>query len=42
MLLTPRAFVRFLDGHLGQSRRIAFMPAEYTRQIGTLESDLHE
>lgn len=40
MLLTPRAFVRFLDGRLGQTQRIAFVPGEYTRQIGTLESDL--
>jgi hypothetical protein len=40
MLLTPRDFVRFLDGRLGQVQQIAFVPGEFTRLIGTLESKL--
>jgi len=40
MLLNPRAFVAFLDGRLGQIQRIAFVPGEFSRQIGTLESNL--
>jgi hypothetical protein len=40
MLLHPRHFVGFLDGRYGDVQRIAFIPGELTRQIGTLESHL--
>lgn len=40
MILAPRHFVRFLDGRYGSVQRIAFVPGELTRQIGTLESHL--
>jgi hypothetical protein len=40
MLLSPRDFVRFLDGRYGDVQRIAFVPGDLSRQIGTLESNL--
>jgi hypothetical protein len=40
MLLSPRDFVRFLDGRLGTVQRIAFVPGEFTARIQAISSDL--
>lgn len=40
MQLSPREFVRFLDGRSGQIQTLAFVPGEFTARIGALSCDL--
>jgi len=40
MLLTPREFVRFLDGRSGDVQTIAFVPGGFTARIGAVSCDL--
>jgi hypothetical protein len=41
VLLHPRDFVSFIDGRYGSDvATLAHVPGEYSRQIGSLSSDL--
>jgi len=40
VLLHPRQFVSFIDGRMGDVATFAHVPGEFSRQIGSLSSDL--